>query len=103
MKIYEIISTGNDAGLVEMVNNSLSLDQLKQKLNNIPLRDFYLHKWGRGVATSNEYKRAMNNFVSSLAGYSLVCYFLQIKDRHNGNILLILILAFCSQMHQEKD
>ena len=88
LNTYEIISTGNDAGLVEMVNNSLSLDQLKQKLNNIPLRDFYLYYWGKGHSNSPEYKKAMNNYVSSLAGYSLICYFLQIRDRHNGNILI---------------
>ena len=88
LNTYEIISTGNDSGLVEMVNNSLSLDQLKQKLNNISLHDFYLYYWGKGHSTSEGYKKAMNNYVSSLAGYSLVCYFLQIKDRHNGNILI---------------
>ena len=88
LNTYEIISTGNDAGLVEMVNDSLSLDQLKQKLNNISLKDFYIHHWGRGNIQSQAYKTAMDNYVSSLAGYSLVCYFLQIKDRHNGNILI---------------
>ena len=85
---YEIISTGNDSGLVEMVNDSLSLDQLKQKINNISLSDFYLYYWGKGHTDTPEYKNAMKNYVESLAGYSLVCYFLQIKDRHNGNILI---------------
>ena len=88
LNTYEIISTGNDAGLVEMVNDSLSLDQLKQKLNNISLKDFYKNYYGGGSEQSQGYKTAMDNFVSSLAGYSLVCYFLQIKDRHNGNILI---------------
>ena len=88
LNTYEIISTGNDSGLVEMVNNSLSLDQLKQKINNISLYNFYLYYWGKGRTDSLAYKNAMKNYVESLAGYSLVCYFLQIKDRHNGNILI---------------
>ena len=88
LNTYEIISTGNDSGLVEMVNDSLSLDQLKQKIDHISLSDFYLHYFGNGNPNSNLYKIAMKNYISSLAGYSLVCYFLQIKDRHNGNILI---------------
>ena len=88
LNTYEIISTGKNCGLVEMVNNSLSLDQLKQKTNHISLKDFYINYYGNGNAESPSFKKAMNNFVSSLAGYSLVCYFLQIKDRHNGNILI---------------
>ena len=88
LNTYEIISTGKNAGLVEMVNNSLSLDQLKQKTNHISLKDFYINYFGKGNEESISFKKAMSNFVSSLAGYSLVCYFLQIKDRHNGNILI---------------
>jgi phosphatidylinositol 4-kinase len=88
LNTYEIISTGNDSGLVEMVNDSLSLDQLKHKTECISLSDFFLHYFGNGNQNSNFYKQAMKNYIASLAGYSLVCYFLQIKDRHNGNILI---------------
>ena len=69
-----------------MVNDSLSLDQLKQKTNGISLNNFYrLYFDG---PNSKAYENAMENLCQSLAGYSLVCYFLQIKDRHNGNILI---------------
>ena len=88
LNTYEIISTGNDSGLVEMVNDSLSLDQLKHKVDHISLSDFFLHYFGNGNFNSNNYKQAIKNYIASLAGYSLVCYFLQIKDRHNGNILI---------------
>ena len=88
LNTYEIISTGNDSGLVEMVDNSLSLDQLKQKTKHISLKNFYINHFGKGSEDSPLYKKAMDNYVASLAGYSLVCYFLQIKDRHNGNILI---------------
>jgi phosphatidylinositol 4-kinase len=88
LNTYEIISTGNNSGLVEMVDNSLSLDQLKQKTKHISLKNFYIRYFGKGSEESPLYKKAMDNYVASLAGYSLVCYFLQIKDRHNGNILI---------------
>ena len=82
---YEIISTGQDCGLVEMISNSLSMDQIKQK-TGLSLKQFYLEYFG-GEKTK-KYQQAVKNFIRSLAGYSLVCYFLQIKDRHNGNILI---------------
>ena len=85
---YEIISTGNNAGIIEVCPNTISLDELKHKISfdpNNSLKVFYENYFGKGT---KKYKKAVRNLIRSLAGYSLVCYFLQIKDRHNGNILI---------------
>lgn len=74
-----------DFGLVEMVKDSITLSSLKEKLyaKGIgSLRQFFDSYYGRKA------DKAKENFCGSLAAYSVVCYFLQIKDRHNGNILL---------------
>lgn len=84
---YEIIATGHNVGIVEVVPNALSIDQLKRKHKLMSsLNEIYLYCFG--PVNSSRYKQAMKNYIQSLAGYSLVCYFLQIKDRHNANILI---------------
>lgn len=41
-----------------------------------------------GPPDSDEFIKAQDAFMRSLAGYSIACYVLQIKDRHNGNLLI---------------
>lgn len=41
-----------------------------------------------GAPGTPRFIEAQHNFLCSLAAYSMVCYILAIKDRHNGNILL---------------
>ncbi|CAI5744487.1 unnamed protein product [Peronospora destructor] len=87
LRPYNVIATSAKTGLIEAVPDTVSLDSLKR---NDPgyttLQDFYIRLHGdKGTA---EFTRAQRNFVESLAAYSIVCYVLQIKDRHNGNILV---------------
>ena len=87
IKSYEIIATGHMCGLMEFVSDSLSIHGIKEKLGpNSTLVDYFRRQFGK--PSSARYKKAVENFTSSLAAYSLVCYILQIKDRHNGNILM---------------
>ena len=81
---YEIIVTSNSGGLIEFINDTISFDALKKKLleDDLTFTDFFEKYFG------DDFEEGQKNFAESLAGYSLVCYLLSIKDRHNGNILL---------------
>ncbi|CAI2355523.1 unnamed protein product [Caenorhabditis sp. 36 PRJEB53466] len=93
---YKIICVGPDAGLIEPILDTLSLHQIKRHLTNVfrannnPITPTLKHHFENvfGVASSETYVNAQKNFIQSAAAYSLVSYYLQLKDRHNGNILL---------------
>ncbi|XP_051901786.1 phosphatidylinositol 4-kinase beta isoform X1 [Pristis pectinata] len=85
IKPYKILVISADSGMIEPVVNAVSLHQIK-KQSQLSLLDYFLQEHGN--YTTEEFLSAQRNFVQSCAGYCLVCYLLQVKDRHNGNILL---------------
>jgi hypothetical protein len=82
---YRIVSTGNSTGLVQVLTDTLSLDALKKTPGFSTLPQYFKKTFGTSAERLNAAKR---NFASSLAAYSLFCHILQIKDRHNGNLLI---------------
>jgi phosphatidylinositol 4-kinase len=79
-----ILVTSADSGLIELIPDSISLHQLKKRTNCMSLAQYF-----KTVYTTQEtLDKARLNFVESMAAYSLACYFLQVKDRHNGNIMI---------------
>uniref|UniRef100_A0AAV2K7P8 Phosphatidylinositol 4-kinase beta n=1 Tax=Knipowitschia caucasica TaxID=637954 RepID=A0AAV2K7P8_KNICA len=85
IKPYKIVVMSSDSGMIEPVLNAVSLHQVR-KQSQLSLLDYFLQE--HGSFTTEEFLSAQRNFVQSCAGYSLICYLLQVKDRHNGNILL---------------
>ncbi|KAF3839091.1 hypothetical protein F7725_017808, partial [Dissostichus mawsoni] len=82
---YKILVLSSDSGMIEPVMNAVSLHQVRDTCEEAEpaVPDGLLPAGARGPH-HREVPSAQRNFVQSCAGYSLICYLLQVKDRHKG-------------------
>ncbi|KAK7940847.1 uncharacterized protein PG986_013234 [Apiospora aurea] len=99
VKLMRILVTGESSGLVETITNGVSLHSLKRSLTLATidsganprrriatLKDHFVKTFG--PIESDAHKAAVDAFKRSLAAYSVISYVIQLKDRHNGNVLV---------------
>ncbi|KAK8915620.1 Phosphatidylinositol 4-kinase pik1 [Metarhizium anisopliae] len=99
VKLMRILVTGESSGLIETITNGVSLHSLKRSLTLASiesgqnprhriatLKDHFVKAFGQ--SDSEPYKAGVDAFKRSLAAYSVISYVLQLKDRHNGNVLI---------------
>lgn len=79
-----VTATAPGCGVIDVLPNSISRDMLGREAVN-GLYEYFVSKFGH--ENTIEFQKARTNFVKSLAGYSVISYLLQFKDRHNGNIM----------------
>lgn len=99
VKLMRILVTGESSGLIETITNGVSLHSLKRSLTLASiesgqnprgriatLKDHFGKAFG--ATDSKPYRAGVDAFKRSLAAYSMISYVLQLKDRHNGNVLI---------------
>ncbi|EEB09208.2 phosphatidylinositol kinase Pik1 [Schizosaccharomyces japonicus yFS275] len=126
VRSIKILVTGDNSGLVETITNAISIHSIKKNLTRqkaneaimrghepprevASLKEYFIRQFG--PEDTESYRKAQTNFIQSLVAYSVVSYVLQLKDRHNGNILIdtdgvtlcILILGFSTHKYTGKN
>ncbi|KAK0645904.1 kinase-like domain-containing protein [Cercophora newfieldiana] len=99
VKLMRILVTGESSGLIETIANGVSLHSIKRSLTLssiesgqnprrrfLTLKDHFLKAFG--PADGEAHRAGVDAFKRSLAAYSMISYVLQLKDRHNGNVLI---------------
>ncbi|KAJ3102277.1 Phosphatidylinositol 4-kinase pik1alpha (PI4-kinase)(PtdIns-4-kinase) [Phlyctochytrium bullatum] len=81
---YHVLVTSEQGGLIETIKNSISLHSVKKSslAGNEAFTLLNYYKKTFGPEDSDSFKKAQRAFLESLAGYSIACYILQVKDRY---------------------
>jgi phosphatidylinositol 4-kinase len=82
---YRVFATGPNRGVIECIPAAKSRHDLGRSTSQY-LLEYFVGKYGQ-VGTP-AFQTAQENFIKSMAPYSLICYLFQVKDRHNANIMI---------------
>jgi phosphatidylinositol 4-kinase len=79
----EVLVVNSTSGLMECYNDTMSVNGIKKHFPGKSLDEIFK------LAFADRLFEAKQNFIESYAAYSLVVWFMQVKDRHNDNLLML--------------
>lgn len=82
VKSYDILLTGQESGWIDYLSDTISVDALKKRFKGTSLPIIFKQIF------ADRFEEAQKNFIESFAGGSLISYFMSLRDRHNGNLLI---------------
>jgi len=91
LRPYSIQPVSSSSGVIEALVDATSIAETKRMMlkhhNTASLEACYRERFGSAESVVT-FEQAQKNCMHSVAAYALVQYVLQLKDRHNGNILI---------------
>lgn len=79
----EVLVANSSSGFMECFHDTMSVNGMKKHFPGKSLAEIFK------AAFADQLFKAKQNFIESYAAYSLVVWFLQVKDRHNDNLLMV--------------